>query len=847
MSDDLGAKPGDGNDTTSDVHPSDTSLTETPSTRRTALGMTATATAAILADRAIFAPGSARAEPEIVESVNGKHGKVVDIAEVNTEGKLLESELPTSVANGSPTLGSILVGNGTAWVLATASEAGQTPVARSGEAPSWAKTGLFPLEAWKALISGEDWKPALEAAIKYAAERGGGVILLPEGEVKLSAFPEMPASGQSLGAVHIKGPGKHSCRVRITADAGAGHFAIKWAGTTETENTYCYCRLEGFMLEGSTEAAAPYAMDGIMGARKNQFSDVAVLGFHSGWYPYGDHIFWEDCEAYHNTYGVYYGIGPTNLGNHEMRSCNWTNNKVASFAVSQHKNTNGIINRPAPAVMFGGHLGFSEYCVLIEEAPSKEQNLVWQMSCYGTSWEKPSAAFMDEIPEAEGKRWGCVGGFQGMTISGGSLTTDSASLTVGFRANAFSQVTINSPINVAKTTGKSPALFSATLAEGIILGPAIPQYIAVDELYAEGWRLFDANCVNCKVLTGSAEYQVVNVNSVGTPTPGRFVTYVPGSTSALSFPGGERAILMVQNAKERSGAAQPLLGLLQRLDSSEAKYETALVMTRGNTGGKGIPVEKVSSTEEIAEKAAVYLASSGQVGLNKELGPQVGCATELSKSGTTTVNIQFDLATIVTASGLSSSEVPFAAPFIVTGKGYYYAGNQEVTTSSSLGNGTLRLAPVFIPISCTIEALFAEFVEKGEAVSLFATCIYADSGSFYPDELLITGPTISTGTGNAGSVATGGTAGVYGGTVSQAVARGIYWIGGVLQGTVTTQPSIRTGVWLPTNVAMGTSIPSAGQKALGFTQAGVTGALPSTFSSTLTPSGSFPRVGFRIT
>lgn len=101
MSDDLGSKPDGEHDAISDVHPSSTSLTETPSTRRTALGMTAAATAAILADRAIFAPGSARAEPEIVESVNKKTGKVVDIAEVNTEGKLLESQLPTSVANGS--------------------------------------------------------------------------------------------------------------------------------------------------------------------------------------------------------------------------------------------------------------------------------------------------------------------------------------------------------------------------------------------------------------------------------------------------------------------------------------------------------------------------------------------------------------------------------------------------------------------------------------------------------------------------------------------------------------------------------------------------------------------------
>jgi hypothetical protein len=38
--------------------------------------MTAAATAAVLADRALLAPGSARAAGEIVESINGKTGKV---------------------------------------------------------------------------------------------------------------------------------------------------------------------------------------------------------------------------------------------------------------------------------------------------------------------------------------------------------------------------------------------------------------------------------------------------------------------------------------------------------------------------------------------------------------------------------------------------------------------------------------------------------------------------------------------------------------------------------------------------------------------------------------------------
>lgn len=95
------------------------SLTETPSTRRTALGMTAAATAAVLVDRAIGAPGSAQATTEVVESINGKTGKVTlaapdveaipsseagkpeGVATLDGSGRLPEEQLPHPVVSGS--------------------------------------------------------------------------------------------------------------------------------------------------------------------------------------------------------------------------------------------------------------------------------------------------------------------------------------------------------------------------------------------------------------------------------------------------------------------------------------------------------------------------------------------------------------------------------------------------------------------------------------------------------------------------------------------------------------------------------------------------------------------------
>jgi hypothetical protein len=103
MSDDRSAGANGEPDETPSVHSAGLSLTEAPSTRRAALGITAAA-AAVLADRAI-SPSSARATEEIVKSVNKKTGVVEGIAEVNTEGpekgKLLESQIPSSVESGS--------------------------------------------------------------------------------------------------------------------------------------------------------------------------------------------------------------------------------------------------------------------------------------------------------------------------------------------------------------------------------------------------------------------------------------------------------------------------------------------------------------------------------------------------------------------------------------------------------------------------------------------------------------------------------------------------------------------------------------------------------------------------
>lgn len=199
---------------------------------------------------------------------------------------------------------------------------------------------------------------------------------------------------------------------------------------------------------------------------------------------------------------------------------------------------------------------------------------------------------------------------------------------------------------------------------------------------------------------------------------------------------------------------------------------------------------------------------------------------------------------------MSVSNAPSAltesSALIITGQGLYYQGQSGTSTSATLGNGSLRLAPVFIPVVCTIKAMFAEFTAAGDAGSTLAMAMYSDNGTGYPGSLLITGPTLSTGSSNAGSISTGGTAGVYSGLVTNtAVNPGLYWIGGVIQGVTTTQPTMRIGSWLPYSVGSG-GLPSANSNVVGYSQSSVTGALPTAFSGTISSVSGVPRVGFQV-
>jgi Pectate lyase superfamily protein len=194
------------------------------------------------------------------------------------------------------------------------------------------------------------------------------------------------------------------------------------------------------------------------------------------------------------------------------------------------------------------------------------------------------------------------------------------------------------------------------------------------------------------------------------------------------------------------------------------------------------------------------------------------------------------------------SDTPAPAPQTTFKTASYFTGNISVTTSAILGNGTLRLAPLWLSVPVGITAVGIDFSVAGDAASLFRMAIYADDGTNYPGALLLDCGSVSTGTGNAGTVATGGTPGVYMNTLGSTLSlpAGMYWVGGVLQGVTVTQPTLRVAQFM--NFSAGnTAVPVAAAVSAGYSNTGITSALPSTFVAFGTNAGGIaPRIIMRL-
>lgn len=174
---------------------------------------------------------------------------------------------------------------------------------------------------------------------------------------------------------------------------------------------------------------------------------------------------------------------------------------------------------------------------------------------------------------------------------------------------------------------------------------------------------------------------------------------------------------------------------------------------------------------------------------------------------------------------------------LVTGNYYFTASPSAVSTSATLGNGSLRLAPWVVPNAVTVVRVGTDIATAGEAGSKFRIGIYADNGGGYPGALVVDAGQINGDSNTAQEL-----------TVSTALTAGLYWIGGAVQSAPTTQPAVRIA---SSNVALiavttGTSMPAAAAATSGFLQTSVSGALPDPFTATPAAANLVPRIFVKV-
>jgi hypothetical protein len=158
------------------------------------------------------------------------------------------------------------------------------------------------------------------------------------------------------------------------------------------------------------------------------------------------------------------------------------------------------------------------------------------------------------------------------------------------------------------------------------------------------------------------------------------------------------------------------------------------------------------------------------------------------------------------------------------------------STSATLGVGTLRLSPFWLPSPIRFDRIGGEITVAGDVGSVLRMGVYGDNGAVNPKNLLVDAGTMD-----------GGAVGVHEVTIATlTLGAGLYWIGGVVQNVTTTQPTVRA---LPSVVPMpllptGTVIGNA--LTVGQSMGGVTGALPATFGAPTYAMGTGPRLFVRM-
>lgn len=169
--------------------------------------------------------------------------------------------------------------------------------------------------------------------------------------------------------------------------------------------------------------------------------------------------------------------------------------------------------------------------------------------------------------------------------------------------------------------------------------------------------------------------------------------------------------------------------------------------------------------------------------------------------------------------------------------GWYTLLGNNLGTSNTLGNGSLRLYPAEIPMPIRINRIGAEITAAGDVGCVLRMAVYLDDGTGIPGI-----PLADAGTITADAV------GVFENVIDLPVSPGVLWVGGVVQGVAVTQPTVRVVVAPAVETglaAIGPVAPTPNTSAVGFSQGGIAGVLPAQFVP-LGAAGAAPRIHVRV-
>jgi hypothetical protein len=177
-----------------------------------------------------------------------------------------------------------------------------------------------------------------------------------------------------------------------------------------------------------------------------------------------------------------------------------------------------------------------------------------------------------------------------------------------------------------------------------------------------------------------------------------------------------------------------------------------------------------------------------------------------------------------------------AFPAWVAGSYVFLPNATNTSTSATLGVGTMRAVPFYVPHALALDRIGAEITSAGDAASKLRLGIYATGANGRPSTLVIDAGTIAADSATVQEI-----------TISLPLGPGWYWVAAAVQVVTVTQPTVRTAAAGSFGIMPVTHLvtPTAGQVTSGYIQTSVTGAFP----ATMTPGdihNSFPRVHARI-